>query len=82
MARKTIEAYVDVDVDLDDFDDNELMEELEHRGYTVVADPAVDTALSNEDLEYLLTLLDKQDFDWYNTRVRDKIFDLRYQGKR
>ena len=82
MAVKTIETYVDVDVDLDDFDDNELVEELEHRGYTVLAESAVDVALSDEDLEYLLALLDKQDFNWYNTRVRDKIFDLRYQGKR
>lgn len=82
MAVKTIETYVDVDVDLDDFDDNELVEELEHRGYTVLAESAVDVALSDEDLEYLLTLLDKQDRNWYNNRVRDKIFDLRYQGKR
>jgi hypothetical protein len=82
MAVKTIETYVDVDVDLDDFNDNELVDELEHRGYTVLAESAVDVALSDEDLEYLLTLLDKQDRNWYNNRVRDKIFDLRYQGKR
>lgn len=78
MAVKTIETYVD----LDEFDDDELIEELKNRGYTVLAESAVDVALSNEDLEYLLTLLDKQDRNWYNNRVRDKIFDLRYQGKR
>jgi hypothetical protein len=82
MAVKTIETYVDVDVDLDEFDDNEIVEELKNRGYTVLAESAVDVALSDEDLEYLLTLLDKQDRNWYNNRVRDKIFDLRYQGKR
>ena len=82
MAVKTIETYVDVDVDLDEFDDDELIEELKNRGYTVLAESAVDVALSNEDLEYLLTLLDKQDRNWYNNRVRDKIFDIRYQGKR
>ena len=82
MAVKTIETYVDVDVDVDEFDDNEIVEELKNRGYTVLAESAVDVALSDEDLEYLLTLLDKQDRNWYNNRVRDKIFDLRYQGKR
>ena len=78
MAVKTIETYVD----LDEFDNDELIEELEHRGYTVLAESAVDVALSDEDLEYLLALLDKQDRNWYNNRVRDKIFDIRYQGKR
>ena len=80
MVRKTIEAYVDVDVDLNDFDDDDLIKELGSRGFTVIEDPAIDSALSNEDLQYLLTLLDKQEFDWYNTRVRDKIFHLRYRS--
>ena len=32
MAVKTIETYVEVDVDLDDFTDDELLDELELRG--------------------------------------------------
>ena len=31
----TISTYVDVDVDFDDFDDSEIVEELESRGYNV-----------------------------------------------
>ena len=36
-----------IDVDLEDFDDDELVDELEDRGYTVTKDPAVDTKLVN-----------------------------------
>ena len=32
MAYVTIEKYVDVEVDLDDFDTDELVEELQRRG--------------------------------------------------
>lgn len=37
MSRtKTVEVFVDVDVELDSFDDSDLIEELEDRGYDVV----------------------------------------------
>ena len=80
MAVKTIEAYVDVDVNLDEFEDQELIDEIESRGYHVSDDPTTSVHLEDEDLEYLLELLDKQGVNWYNTRVRDKVFGLRYQG--
>lgn len=38
MGRTTYSAMVDVDVDLCDFDDEELIEELELRKYIVYAD--------------------------------------------
>ena len=31
-------AYVTVDVDIDEFNDNDLIDELEKRGYTVIED--------------------------------------------
>ena len=37
MAR--IETYVEVDVDLDEFDDDELLEEIERRNLSVNASP-------------------------------------------
>jgi hypothetical protein len=80
MAVKTIEAYVDVDVNLDDFEDQELIDEIESRGYHVSDDPTTSVHLDDADLEYLLELLDKQGVNWYNTRVRDKVFGFRYQG--
>ena len=40
MTYRTISTYVDVDVDMDDFDSDELIEELESRGYVVSGDEA------------------------------------------
>ncbi len=81
MVVKTIETYVDVDVDLNDFDDDELIEELGSRGFTVVEDLKTSAHLDDADLEFLIAMLDKQEFHWYNARIRDKLFNLRYQGK-
>ena len=36
MRRKTVSVDVDVDVDIDDFDSEDLIDELEHRGYVVL----------------------------------------------
>lgn len=36
MRYKTISTHVEVDVNLDDFDDDDLIDILEDRGYTVV----------------------------------------------
>lgn len=36
MRRKSITVDVDVDVDIDDFDTDDLIDELEHRGYVVL----------------------------------------------
>ena len=35
MSYKTISTYVEVEVDLDDFDDDDLIEILEGKGYEV-----------------------------------------------
>jgi ACT domain-containing protein len=36
MRRKTVTVDVDVDVDIDDFDTEDIINELEHRGYAIV----------------------------------------------
>jgi len=36
MRRKTVSVDVDVDVDIDDFDSEDLIDELEYRGYVVL----------------------------------------------
>jgi hypothetical protein len=57
-------GYVDVDVDLDDFDDDELADELEHRGYIVYhKDDGSDNFLSKEDRQALLLLIDSHNPD-------------------
>ena len=58
MPTFTKETWVEVDIDVDagDFDDDELIEELEDRGYTVTKDPVPteDNDLSN--VAWLLSL--------------------------
>jgi len=69
-------AYVtvDVDIDLDEFDDDELIDELNSRGYTVSKEP-VPESFDREDWHFLLDMLDKQQATWYNRRVRDKLME-------
>jgi len=69
---------VDVDVDLDEFDDLELIEELEHRGFNVSSDPIELDALDKYELDFLLDLVDKNNKDVYTNRVRDKLHTLRH----
>jgi len=35
MGYKTVQAYVDVDVDISEWDDEDIIDELSSRGYTV-----------------------------------------------
>jgi hypothetical protein len=69
---------VDVDVELDEFDDDELVEELEHRGYNVSKNPIEMDALDKYALDFLLDLVDKNNKDVYTNRVRDKLHKLRH----
>jgi hypothetical protein len=73
-------AYVtvDVDVDLDEFDDDEIVEELEHRGYNVSKNSIEIDALDKYELDFLLDLVDKNNKDVYTNRVRDKLHTLRH----
>ena len=72
-------AYAYVDVDLDDLDDDELVDELERRGYNVSTElTEMDYAFDKYEIEYLLSLVDKtekRDSNYY--RVRDKLDNLR-----
>jgi hypothetical protein len=78
----TISTYVDVDVDLDDFDTGELVEELESRGYYVSDDPVPEMdALDKYEIDWLLELVDKNNKDVYTNRVRDKLHNLRWNPR-
>ena len=71
--------YVTVDVDLNEFDDDELIEELEHRGFNVSSDPILEMdALDKYELDFLLELVDKNNTNVYTNRVRDKLHMLRH----
>jgi hypothetical protein len=78
MGYKTVEAYVDVEVDLDEWNDKELIDELNSRGYIVTKDADVVEAFEREDWQFLLEMLDKNPQTWYTRRVRDKLLEARF----
>ena len=71
MAYKTVETYVEVEVDLDEWNDEDLIDEMKHRGYTCIKEAAA--GLEREDWHFLLEILDKNAETWYTRRVRDKL---------
>ena len=69
-------AYVTVDVDLDEFDDDELVEEVKTRGYTVVEEDV--EKFHMEDWKLLLEIVDTVPETVYTRRVREKLMDQRW----
>ncbi len=66
-------GYVDVDVDLEYFDDDELANELESRDYVVYhKDDVRDDLLSNDDRWTLLKLIDS-----HNPEVGSSLYFIR-----
>lgn len=70
-------AYVTVDVELDEFNDDELVEELESRGYTVVEEEEV-KKFEMEDWKLLLEIVDTVPETVYTRRVREKLMNQRW----
>ena len=80
MGYKTVTVDVDVYVDdvIDEMDDQELIDELNIRGYTVTKDAEVVGKFDKYDWELLLELIDKQPETWYTRRVREKVSEARF----
>ena len=53
MSVKTITEYVDFEIDLEEWDDDELIEEIKSRGYEVVKEDPIEKELTPEELEAL-----------------------------
>ena len=79
MTYRTVTVDVDVYVDdvINEMSDQELIDELNSRGYAVIKD-AENTGFDREDWQFLLEMIDKTPETWYTRRVRDKIFQARY----
>ena len=79
MGYKTVTVDVDVYVDdvINEMDDQDLIDELNSRGYTVSKDPERES-FDREDWQFLLEMLDKHESNWYNRRVRDKLLEACY----
>jgi len=73
----TISTYVDVDIDLDDFDDDELVDEMEHRGYFVSKEESRES-FDMEDWKLLLEMVDNTPETVYTRRVREKLMNQRW----
>lgn len=70
---------VDVDINLDEFDDYELVNELVNRGYNVTEKDDDELVLDNFDLQYLIELVDNSQQTWYTRRVRSKLMNYRWE---
>jgi len=79
MGYKTVTVDVDVFVDdvIDEIDDQELIDVLESRGYTVTKEPVVED-FDREDWQFLLEMIDRQPPHWEIRRLRDKLFEARH----
>jgi hypothetical protein len=79
MGYKTVTVDVDVFFDdvIDEMDDQELIDELNSRGYTV-SKGVERESFDREDWQFLLEMIDKQPEHWYTRRVRDKLMDARF----
>lgn len=73
-------AYVQVEVDIweviAEADDDELIEEIEDRGFHVTKKPIETVELDYEDLNYLLKTI--SDVEWEGRRVYEKLRKMRY----
>ena len=80
----TVSIYVNVDVDdvFDELDDDDLVEELQQRGYTCKKDPSYfEDALTKEEINFLVASLDARDqpLHWELKRLRDKLIAMDYE---
>lgn len=76
-------AYVtvDVDIDLDEFDDDEIIEELESRGFVVNDNNKEVEKFHMEDWKLLLEIIDTVPETVYTRRVREKLMDQRWKER-
>jgi hypothetical protein len=80
MGYKTVTVDVDVYVDdvINEMDDQELIDELNSRGYTVTKDADVVKVFEREDWQFLIEMIDKNPQTWYTRRVREKLSEARF----
>ncbi len=78
MSYKTISTEVDVEVnvDLSEWNNDELIEEMKYRGYVCLEGQT--QGFDREDWDLLLRMIDSQPENWETRRVRDKIASVRY----
>ncbi len=72
MGYKTVTVDVDLDdldVDLNDFDDSDLIEEINNRGYTIITS---EDKLTQNEFDVIYSMLNDLD-NWEHRRIRNKL---------
>lgn len=79
MGYRTVTVDVDVYVDdvINEADDQELIDELESRGYTCVKDGRAFEGFDKYDWLQLQEIIERLPRSWETERLRDKILDAR-----
>ena len=80
MTYKTVESYVEIEVDLDEWDDNELAEEMRERGWFVSQLNDGVESFQREEFDLLLSLVDSSNIPLYaKSTLREKLLGARFQ---
>ena len=77
MGYRTVTVDVDVDDVINEIDDQDFIDELNRRGYTVTKDVERE-AFDREDLKLLIEIIDQTPETIYTRRVRDKLMRARF----
>lgn len=78
MRAVTVEVDVHLDDMIEEYSDEELIREMEERGYRVFEETKGIDGFDKEDWETILNLIDQQLSHWSLTRLRDKIMLMRF----
>jgi len=77
----TVDVTADVDVDLNEWDDEELAEELRDRGWFVSKADVGAEKFEREDFDLLMGLVDTSDNPLYTKNtLREKLLGARHGG--
>ena len=76
---RTVTADIDIYVDeiIGDLDDQDLIDELESRGYYVAEGDHDPQVFDKDDWEKLEEILNKLPYHWENEQLRKKIIEAR-----
>ena len=77
MRTVTVDVDVYVDDVIRDIDDDELIDELEERGYYIFKEEALEEVLDKDDWRKLEEIITSLPYHWENEELRRKIITAR-----
>lgn len=76
MSQKTFEAIAEVEVYLEEWSDQELIDELRSRGYSLYKNPSL--RINSSDWQTILEIIDQMPRNWETDRIREKVLRERH----